>query len=54
MEKVSISKLNCPSDVDRYPKGTVFVMDNSEKEMKVPDCLKNREQGKKEMPSVSK
>ncbi|MBD5459940.1 MAG: hypothetical protein HDR26_03205 [Lachnospiraceae bacterium] len=43
MEKVNISELNCPDDVDRYPKGTVFVMDNSEKEMKVPDCLRDRE-----------
>lgn len=40
MEKINISELNCPGDVDRYPKGTIFIMDDSEKEMKIPDCVK--------------
>lgn len=45
MKKVNVSDLKEPGDHEKYPKDTVFVMDNSEKEIKVPESLKKNAAG---------
>lgn len=53
MEKINISELNSTNDVDRFPKGTIFIMDSSEKQMLTPDCLRTGKNDK-EIPSDRK
>lgn len=43
MNRVNISEIETLDDVKKYPDDTMFIMDKSEKEVKIPDCLRNKD-----------
>lgn len=41
-KRISIKDIESPEGLSKHPKGTVFVLDDHEKEMKIPESLKDK------------